>query len=68
MKSYKIVSGTFYDERTPDEIIRVLEAARLNRTRLHISLGDTETGRDWLEEWDTHGYIGHRRGRQRCRC
>lgn len=59
-KSYKIVAGTSYDERTPDAVIRVLENARLNRTRLHVSLGETEgpnAGRDWMEEWDVIGYV-----------
>ena len=58
MKTYKHINGTSFDERTPDEVIRVLESARQNRTRLHISLGDTASGRDWLEEFETHGYVG----------
>ncbi len=59
---YKIVNGTSYDIRTPNEIVRVLEQARLNRTRLHISFGDTITGRDWLEENDVIGYVGRSMG------
>ena len=62
METYRQVNGTFYDERTPGEVIRVLESARQNRIRLHISLGNTETGRDWLEEFETHGYIGRSMG------
>jgi len=62
MKTYRIENGTSYDQRTPDEVVRVLENARLNRTRLHISLGDTETGKDWLEEFETHGYVGRSMG------
>lgn len=67
MKTYKIVNGTSYDIRTPDEVIRVLENARQNRTRLHISLGETDNdrgklGRDWLEEFESHGYIGRSMG------
>lgn len=63
MKEYQTVNGTFYDARTPEEVIRVLELARRNRTRLHISLGETDNNRgdigwDWLEEFDTHGYVG----------
>jgi hypothetical protein len=61
MKTYRLENGTSYDQRTPDEVIRVLENARFNRTRLHISLGETEgpnQGKDWLEEWDVVGYIG----------
>lgn len=65
MKNFKIVNGTSFDTRTPDEVIRVLENARLNRTRLHVSYGYTDgpkTGLDWLEEFDTHGYIGRSMG------
>jgi hypothetical protein len=67
MKNYKVVNGTSYDERTPDEVIRVLENARFNRTRLHISLGETDDdrgqlGRDWLEENDVYGFIGRSTG------
>jgi hypothetical protein len=62
MKTYKLINGTSFDERTPDEVIRVLENARQNRTRLHISLGDQQTGRDWLEEFETHGYVGRSMG------
>lgn len=65
MKQYKVVNGTSYDVRTPSEVIRVLENARLNRTRLHISYGHTDgskAGLDWLEEHDVHGYIGRSMG------
>ena len=62
MKTYKLINGTSFDERTPDEVIRVLESARQNRSRLHISLGDTASGRDWLEEFETHGYVGRSLG------
>jgi len=65
MKQYKTFSGTSYDARTPDEVVAVLERARLNKTRLHISLGETDgpnAGRDWLEEWGSHGYIGRSTG------
>lgn len=62
MKTYKLINGTSYHDETPDEVIRVLESARQNRTRLHISLGDQQTGRDWLEEFETHGYVGRSMG------
>jgi len=66
MKNYKIVNGTFFDERTPDAVIRVLENARASRTRLHISLGETNDergrlGQDWLDE-NGYGYIGRSTG------
>ena len=60
--SYKIISGTSYHEATPDAVIRVLEAARQSRTRLHISLGDTTNGKDWLEEFESHGYVSRSMG------
>ena len=47
------------------EVIRVLESARTNRTRLHISLGETDgpnNGLDWLEEFESYGYIGRSMG------
>ena len=65
MKTYKTIYGTSYDARTPDEVVAVLEAARQNRTRLHISLGHTDgpkAGLDWLEEWDVYGYVGRSMG------
>ena len=65
MKNYKVISGTSYDIRTPDEVVRVLENARANRTRLHVSLGHTDgpnAGLDWLEEFEAHGLIGRSMG------
>ena len=62
MKTYKHINGTSFDERTPNEVIRVLESARQNRTRLHISLGDTSSGKDWLEEFESHGYVSRSMG------
>lgn len=64
---YKVVNETYYDKRTPDEVIRVLENARQGRYRLHISLGETDNergqlGRDWLEEYMSFGYIGRSTG------
>jgi hypothetical protein len=66
---YKVVNDgrveMFYDKRTPDEVIRVLENARAGRYRVHISLGETEgpeAGRDWLEENMSFGYIGQSTG------
>ena len=65
MKQYKQINGTSYDARTPDEVIVVLENARLNRQRVHVSLGETEgpqAGRDWMEEHTVHGFIGRSTG------
>jgi hypothetical protein len=62
MKEYQVVNGTHYDVRTSNAIISVLEKARLNRTRLHISLGDSESGRDWIEENMVYGFVGRSTG------
>ena len=51
-----------YHLETPEYLISVLEAARKSRQRIKIHFGDTETGRDWQEEYDTKGYIGLSRG------
>lgn len=61
-EEYKVVNGTYYDPRTPEEVVRVLERARLNNTRIRIYLSDTETGRSWLEEYDVEGYVGRSMG------
>lgn len=61
-KSFKVVNGTWYDAKTPDEVIRILELCRADRTRIRIRLGDIETGRDWLEEWDVEGRVGRNTG------
>jgi hypothetical protein len=62
MKKYKTINGTSYDVRTPDEVVAILENARQTRTRLHVSLGDSESGRDWIEENMVHGVIGRSTG------
>ena len=62
MKQYKTINGTSYDNCTPDEVVAILEKARQTRTRLHVSLGDSESGRDWLEENDVYGVIGRSTG------
>lgn len=58
MRDYNVVNGTSYHAETLAAVIEVLERARQNRTRIHISYGDATTGRDWLEEWDITGFVG----------
>jgi hypothetical protein len=57
MSEYNVVNGTSYHAETPAAVIEVLERARQNRTRLHVSYGDRTSGLDWLEEFDAHGYV-----------
>ena len=62
MPEYQVVNGTSYHVETPAAVVQVFEQARQNRTRIHVSFGDTGTGRDWLEEWDITGYVGRSMG------
>lgn len=64
MKEYAQIQDhkTWFDSRTPKKVQSVLEAARKSGDRLRIFLGDTETGRDWLDEFDTIGAIGRSAG------
>ncbi len=59
---YKVVNFTAYHNETSNEVVNVLEDARINRKRLKIYFGDVKTGRDWMEECDTVGYIGRSGG------
>lgn len=59
---YRYVNGIRYRSLTSGSVIETLEWARKNSTRVHISYGDKDTGRDWLEENDVKGYIAWSRG------
>lgn len=56
-ETYKVVNGTSYDKNTPDEVIKILEEARKNRTRVRLFFGDVKTGKDWMEQYDIMGVI-----------
>ena len=62
---YKIHDGTAYHKETSHIVVKIIDEARLsNRTiRLRFYFGDTNTGRDWEETYDTTGYIGRSTGR-----
>ncbi len=59
---YQIINGTFYNAETPIEVIQVMELARKERRRLKLYYGNHDTGKDWMEENDTIGYIGRSTG------
>ena len=61
-KSYQVIDGTSYHRSTSPEVIKVLEKFRHNRQTITVKLGDTITGRDWMEENDTTGIIGRSTG------
>lgn len=49
--------ATWYDERTPLKVRKALEDLRKAGDRTRAFFGDPKTGRDWLEEFDTIGYV-----------
>lgn len=59
---YQVVNGTFYHRDTPAAVINALEHARKAGTRIRLRYGDTESGRDWLDEFDVEGQIGRSMG------
>lgn len=64
-QDYKIVNGTSYAINTPDKIIDILENAMRTRKRVRLFYGDSNTGRDWMEIYDTIGMIGRSGGKHK---
>ena len=60
--SYQVVNGTAYHVETCQEVIDQLERAMRNKSRIRVFYGDSETGKDWLEENDTIGTVGRSTG------
>ena len=59
---YKEENGTSYSAGTAQVVVDALERARTNGQRVYFRLGDTETGKDWLEENDLCGKVGRSTG------
>lgn len=59
---YQVIDGTYYHRDTPAEVIDALEGVRRSGARIRLRYGDTETGRDWLDEFDVEGRIGRSMG------
>lgn len=55
-------SGTYYHDTTPRAVIDALEMARATKQRVRLFLGDSKTGKGWLEEWMVTGAIGRSMG------
>lgn len=62
MEEFEFVNGTSYHKDTPYAAISVLERARKEKIRIRIFYGDKETGKDWMEWFDTIGLIGRSNG------
>lgn len=64
MTNYKVVDGVSFDVNTPEKVVNLL-LYYMNarpRQRIRVFYGDTKTGKDWGEEWDTMGYVGRSGG------
>lgn len=59
---------THYHEETDTKVKDVLERLRTQspKQKIRIHLGDKDTGRVWLEEYDVIGYIGRSTGVKPC--
>jgi len=62
MDKYKVINGTSYHKETPEAVCNILQRAMDNKDRIRVFYGDADTGRVWLEEHDTIGYIGRSTG------
>ena len=51
-----------YNEKTPQAVIQAIDRAYKMNLRVSVRIGDIETGRDWIEEYDTIGTIGKSTG------
>lgn len=58
VSTYKVYHEVYYDQETPDDLIKLLHRLHESQTRFRVFYGDKETGRDWLEECDTMGRMG----------
>lgn len=58
-------SATWFDGTTPPEVQRVLETARRTGATLRLFTGDSETGRDWMGEYDAIGRVSRSMGPMR---
>ena len=61
-KKYKEIEGTSFTTGTPDRVCQLLNYFRNNGTRIRVFYGDTKTGKDWLQEYDTMGRVGRSGG------
>ena len=59
-KEYKVANGTYYHVDTNDNVISVLEHARLNKVRVRVFYG--KDGLSWLDEYDIIGTISRSTG------
>lgn len=56
------IKETWFSSDTPLAVQRILERYRRSGDTLRVFLGDTSTGHDWMEEFDTIGTVGRSNG------
>jgi hypothetical protein len=56
-KPFKALDGTYYDPDTPDQVVKILEAARRSALRLRLFYGDPATGKAEPQKLDVLGTI-----------
>ena len=61
-KYYTTTNGTSYDINTDKKVVSILDDAIINRKRLKLDYGNTETGESWNECYDIIGRIGRSTG------
>jgi hypothetical protein len=57
-----IKNKTWFHLNTPERVRDILENARITGKRLRLFYGDTDTGRNWMDEYDMVGSIGRSTG------
>ena len=55
----KVVNGMYFSESTNDKVCNILSTSK---ERLRFYYGDIKTGKCWMEEYDTIGYVGKSSG------
>lgn len=56
---------TWHERFKNEQLKQLLESLHVNRTRIRIWYGNTETGKVWLEEHDVKGTIGRSTGEKK---
>ena len=60
----KIINGYEFDKNTPEDVADILLRYMYDGSvRIRLFYGDTKTGKDWCEEYDTMGYVGGSTGK-----
>lgn len=61
-RDIKQPSGCYYHDTTAPEVVELLEAAKASGSRIRVFLGDTKTGKPWMDEYGVCGTVGQSMG------